>query len=259
MAGNSQGIVVSIQAKIEGWENQIKEIQNALKNIKPGTGVSKELAKELKSVESMVSNLGKNMNQRLTSEGQITHFIDKLNDVDKIFNSIGTRMSSINFEDLNPSYITDNFKDLLAQIEAAEEELSSGMEASFQNVIANSENLQKVFSKLKIDPSSMGIEELRETLREKSESLGTEIEKTNQDIDKLTSRIRELKEESKQLNDLKIMQMTDSNMTAKNILGDTSQLGVTKGLNTQFLQCVINYYNYLLLPLEYALSASSLK
>ena len=89
MPGNSQGIVVSIQAKIEGWQSQIKAIQDALKNIKAGTGISKDLTKDLKQVESLVNNLGKNINQRLTSDSQITGFTDKLREVDEIFAHMG--------------------------------------------------------------------------------------------------------------------------------------------------------------------------
>ena len=93
MPGNSQGIVVSIQAKIEGWQSQLKQIQDALKNLRVGSSVSKELGNELKRFESLINNLGRNVNQRLTSESRITGLMDKLKDVDE-FGSIGTVFKS---------------------------------------------------------------------------------------------------------------------------------------------------------------------
>ena len=241
MAGGSQGIVVSIQAKIEGWQNQIKEIQNAMKNLNVGSSLSKDLAKDLKQVESMVTNLGKNMNQRLTSDSQINHFTDRLNTVDEIFGQIGQKMQGVSFQDLDVDYVTQNFQELISAIETAEQELSQGMQQSFQAAIAGSSNLQKAFDKLGIDPSKMGIEELRQVLSTKSSELTTEIGKANKEIDSMTQRIRELKQQSKDIENMKIMKISDVNTEAKNIIGDTSQLGVSKGLNTQFLQDLSNH------------------
>ena len=145
-----QGITVSIQAKIEGWQDQIKQIQSALKNIKPGSDLSKGLIKDLQQVEGMINNLGKNMNQRLTSDSQINHFVDRMTEVEQIFNHIGTSMSTISFKDINPDYITAGFKDLISTLEQANNALGAGMEASFQNAIANSKTLQKEFANMKI-------------------------------------------------------------------------------------------------------------
>ena len=143
MAG--QGITVSIQAKIEGWQDQIIQIQNAMKNIKPGSDMSKSVMKDLQQVETMVNNLGKNMTQRLTSDSQITHFVDKMMDVEKVFDRIGSSMQNVSFGDLNPDYITNNFKDLLSTLEKANDALGTGMQNSFQSAIADSKELQKEF------------------------------------------------------------------------------------------------------------------
>ena len=235
MPGNSQGIVVSIQAKIEGWQSQIKAIQDALKNIKAGTGISKDLTKDLKQVESLVNNLGKNINQRLTSDSQITGFTDKLREVDEIFAHMGQRMTSISFADMDPSYITNNFKDLLTAIEQANNALSSGMTNSFQNAIAESTNLQKAFDKLGIDPSKMGAEELKKLLETKSSGLTEEIAKTNKEIDNLRANAKAAKDTMEEMQKSKIMQITDTKATAKTIVGDTSGLG-TRQMNTAALQ-----------------------
>ena len=181
MAG--QGITVSIQAKIEGWQDQIKQIQNAMKNIKPGTDISKGLIKDLQQVNDMVNNLGKNMNQRLTSDSQITSFVDKIMNVEEVFNRLGTSMAHISFGDIKPEYITAGFKDLLQTLEQANNALGQGMESSFQNAIANSKILQKEFERMKIDPKSMNINAIQEALSERGKALEKDV---NEGLKKLT-------------------------------------------------------------------------
>ena len=181
MAG--QGITVSIQAKIEGWQDQIKQIQNAMKNIKPGADISKGLIKDLQQVNDMVNNLGKNMNQRLTSDSQITGFVDKIMQVEEVFGRLGTSMSHISFGDINPEYITAGFKDLLSTLEQANNVLGQGMESSFQNAIANSKTLQKEFERMKIDPKSMNINAIQEALAERGKILEKDV---NEGLKKLT-------------------------------------------------------------------------
>ena len=228
MPGNSQGIVVSIQAKIEGWQSQIKAIQDALKNIKAGTGISKDLTKDLKQVESLVNNLGKNINQRLTSDSQITGFTDKLREVDEIFAHMGQRMTSISFADMDPSYITNNFKDLLTAIEQANNALSSGMTNSFQSAIAESTNLQKAFDKLGIDPSKMGAEELKKLLETKSSDLEKALIKANNELKNLQHNAAEARKIMSDMESAKILEISDTKATAKNLIGDTTKLGHTE-------------------------------
>jgi hypothetical protein len=54
-----------------------------------------------------------------------------LKDVDELLGHMGSRMSSISFGDLDPEYITKNFKELLTTIDSAEKALSSGLSDSF--------------------------------------------------------------------------------------------------------------------------------
>ena len=169
MAG--QGITVSIQAKIEGWQDQIKQIQNAMKNIKPGAEISKGLSKDLQQVNDMVNNLGKNMTQRLTSDSQITSFVDKIMQVEEVFGRLGSALQNISFNDLNPDYITNNFKSLLSEIEKAQSGLTTGFDTSFQSAIAGSDKLQAIFSKLKLDPKGMNVDELRTALSDTAGNL----------------------------------------------------------------------------------------
>ena len=86
---------------------------------------------------------------------------------------------------MDPSYITNNFKDLLTAIEQANNALSSGMTNSFQSAIAESTNLQKAFDKLGIDPSKMGAEELKKLLETKSSDLEKALIKANNELKNL--------------------------------------------------------------------------
>ena len=246
MPSGTQGIVVSIEAKIEGWQAQVKQIQDALKQLKPGSNISKDLNKELNSVLQLINNLGKNMNQRLTSDSQITSFTDKLRNVEEIFNGIGQRMSSISFGDIDPSFITNNFKDLLDQIQLAEDELSSGMTASFQQAIGESTNLKKALNALNIDPSQMGIDEVRETLKARTGDLIKEIDETNEKISSMRNEVKALKQDAQELSKLKIMNIQDRQAEAKNIVGNTAQLG-SKEMNTQYLKELENRINNVLI------------
>ena len=196
---SSQGIVVSIQAKIEGWQAQIKEIQNAMKNLKFGSDLSKNLQKELSQVESLVNNLGKNISQRLTSDSQITSFTDKMKSVEEMFNNIGRSMSNVKFEDLNVEYITNNFKELLTQIEQAKTELSQGFESSFKEAIQGSERLQNLFSRLKIDPKNMNVDELKTALASTTETLTKELAEANKELDELYKKQQAIKQSSTEI------------------------------------------------------------
>ena len=198
MAG-SQGIIVPIQAKIEGWQEQVKNIQNAMKNLRIDSGLTKSLNKDLQQVQSIINNLGKNLNQRLTSDSQITAFTDKMRQVELLFNTIGQSMSQINFADLNVDYITTNFKDLLNQIDEAKSALSTGFDESFQEAITGSNRLQAIFSKLKIDPKGMNVDELKETLANTAESLEKDLAAANRELDELYKKQAQVKAESKSI------------------------------------------------------------
>ena len=189
MAG--QGITVSIQAKIEGWQDQIKQIQNAMKNIKPGSDMSKSLMKDLQQVENMVNNLGKNMTQRFTSDSQITHFVDKMMDVERVFDRIGSSMQNVSFGDINPDYITNNFKDLLSTLEKANSALGTDMETSFQNAIANSKELQKEFNKMKIDPKTMNMDQIKEALTGRGQELAKDLQAAQKEAAKLRDEMQD--------------------------------------------------------------------
>lgn len=217
MAG--QGITVSIQAKIEGWQEQIKQIQNAMKNIKPGSDISKGLMKDLQQVESLVNNLGKNMTQRFTSDSQITHFMDKMMDVERVFDRIGGAMQNISFGDLNPDYITNNFKDLLSTLEQANIALGEGMQSSFQNAIAESKNLQKEFDKMKLDPKDMNIDQIKEALSNRGQSLAKELQQAQAETDKLKKKMDDARFARDELQNRKSFIGTDSNAKAMELLG----------------------------------------
>ena len=233
--GNSQGITVPIQAKIEGWKEQVKQIQEALKNVKVGSDISKGLTKDLKSVETMINNLGKNMNQRLTSDSQITAFLDKLRAVDELFGSMGKDMSSIRFEDLDVEYITNNFKDLTTAIEDANKALAQGTEDAFNKAIGESDRLQKIFTKFSIDPKQFGMTELGDELRRQLSTVTTELATTNKAFEETKTKIAELKDQAASLGDI-TKNLANPLDVAKSIVGDTSQLGVSKELNVDFLK-----------------------
>ena len=215
----SQGITVSIQAKIEGWQDQIKQIQNAMKNIKPGTEISKGLAKDLDQVNKMVENLGKNMTQRLTSDSQITSFIDRMMEVERVFDRIGNTMQGISFGDINPDYIANNFKDLLSTLDKANDALGTGMQTSFQNAISGSKELQKEFAKMKLDPKDMNIDQIREALSARGESLAKEMQQAQAETDKLKKKMDEARAARDQLQDRKDYIGNDPSAKAMELLG----------------------------------------
>ena len=217
MAG--QGITVSIQAKIEGWQDQIKQIQNAMKNIKPGSDMSKSLMKDLQQVENMVNNLGKNMTQRFTSDSQITHFVDKMMDVERVFDRIGSSMQNVSFGDINPDYITNNFKDLLSTLEKANDALGTGMQTSFQNAIADSKDLQKEFARMKLDPKDMNIDQVRDALKSRGDSLAKEMQAAQAEVGKLKQKMDEARAARDELQNRKQFIGDDPNARAMEILG----------------------------------------
>ena len=74
----------------------------------------------------------------------------------------------------------------------------------------------------------MGAEELKKVLEIKHSNLVKEIEKANTEIDNMRANAKALENTMKDLSNTKIMQVKDTKVEARNIMGDTSKLGSTQ-------------------------------
>ena len=222
MATNSQGIVIPISAKIEGWQNSIKEIQSAMKKLDLGTDLGKNLEKSLSIVIKQVENMSKNVNQRFTSEGAINGFYDKINGIDEAFASLGTTLHSVKFEELDTSYVTESFKELINQINQAKEALNTGLEQGFQNALSGTQYIQKALDRLNIDPSKLNMAEIKTALETASVQLTEDIAKVNEELDETRNKVRELKAESAKIQSTGEYKIVDPTEMAKSLVGTMS-------------------------------------
>ena len=117
MGGNGGSILINIQAKITGYQQQIEDIKKQLNQVGANSRVGQDLTKQLKQVEGQVDSLGKQMERRVGSESSLNSLMDKLDNVERGFYNIGQTMSQVQWDDLN----VDNLR---TSIQEANKELS---------------------------------------------------------------------------------------------------------------------------------------
>jgi len=127
----------------------------------------------MSDLEKRVNEMSRHMRQTFTSDSSIDSFVRKVGEIDEKFKSVGSSLSKINYDSLDPSYIKNNFSELYKEVEKAEKELAQGIDAAFKEGIASGTKLGNLLDKLKIDPSSINID-----------TIGTAITATMSDVEK---------------------------------------------------------------------------
>jgi len=229
--GNQASVTVDIQAKIVGYQQEIETIKAALKNMRVDTSIGKDLSKSLQMVEKEVDNLSKHMNQRLSSDTQITNFTDKLNQVEETFIRIGQLMSNTSFNDLDLSKIDGEFKELVNDIEAAKAALAEKTESGFKTAVEDSKALAKAFNRLGIDMSTLSSSEIGTTLSKSLENLTTKIEEARGRLKEINQDIGNLKQQQNDLSNKPILQIGDISKEVDKILGSKDELGFSTQIN----------------------------
>ena len=201
----SQGsVTIDVRAQITGYEASLKQLQNAMSKIDPGSAIGKKLSKEIDAAGNQLKALSKNLSPKATSDTQIDNIIDKTNLLGESIQHIAKLMQSVNAKDLNFDAFGDGISNFRKEIAGLEEDLQTKLSAGIRETISSSDQLKEVFENIlniKIDGKSS--EELFQALtdgankaQEELKELDEKIEETNEKISRRKARQEKLEESS---------------------------------------------------------------
>ena len=154
------------------------------------TKLGKNLAKELATVEKQVDALGRKLNQRISSEGQITRLKDQLDGLDNKIKQIGQSLQGVKYEDLSPDYITNKFKDLENELD----NIGKKMQSNFNlDSLKGNEKLVQIFKDLGISMKDVNLDNFKSTLT-------SALEESKKKAGEYREEIARLKKEQQGLN-----------------------------------------------------------
>lgn len=201
----SQGsVTIDVRAQITGYEASLKQLQNAMSKIDPGSAIGKKLSKEIDAAGNQLKALSKNLSPKATSDTQIDNIIDKTNLLGESIQHIAKLMQSVSAKDLNFDAFGDGISNFRKEIAGLEEDLQTKLSAGIRETISSSDQLKEVFENIlniKIDGKSS--EELFQALtdgankaQEELKELDEKIEETNEKISRRKARQEKLEESS---------------------------------------------------------------
>ena len=98
---SSQGITIDVKAQVTGWEQSLKQFQNAFKNIDPGSSMGKKIGEMLNDLEGRIKGFSKNSEIKVFSDKQIDSTMAKISGVDKMIMDIANRFSNLKVGDFS--------------------------------------------------------------------------------------------------------------------------------------------------------------
>ena len=154
------------------------------------TKLGKNLSKELATVEKQVDALGRKLNQRISSEGQITRLKDQLDGLDNKIKQIGQSLQGVKYEDLSPDYITNKFKDLESELDNIGKKIQSNFNL---DSLKGNEKLVQIFKDLGISMKDVNLDNFKSTLT-------SALEESKKKAGEYREEIARLKKEQQGLN-----------------------------------------------------------
>lgn len=145
-------VVIPIKAQVEGFQSELDKIRKAISTIDAGAPIGKTLNKALDAVEKRVTALGRNVNQRITSESQLTRLKDELLGINEMFMEISGTLRQVGWDDLAGG-LGSQIREAQAELENLRNELTSNVTSAIQEAVAQSADLSAAFKELKIDPN----------------------------------------------------------------------------------------------------------
>lgn len=175
-----------MQAKIEGYQEQIALVKKALQRVGEDTDLGKGLHKALKQLESEVDSFSKKTTQRISSESQITKLTDTVNALDQGFIKLGTDMQKITVGDLKFSALSSDLQEVINKIHDTQGALDKMNASGFQEAVQQSKELKEACAVLGIDIQKLSKEQV-------GNKLFAGLDKANEDLKKATQNVNQLK------------------------------------------------------------------
>jgi len=183
--------IVNIKTRIEGYQEQIAKIKQALLQVGKDTDIGKEIAKSLKIAESQVERLSKSMERRISSQSQLTSLTDSLQNVNNLILEIGEAFGKVTWNDLNVDGLRDQISQIQSEINNLTSSMGTNLSEGIQKAVASSYELRTVFNDLKIDPGKMGVDEISQRLEQGLVKAQDQVKRTQEEYDLATQKAEE--------------------------------------------------------------------
>ena len=151
-------IMIPLSVKIEGYQQQINALKDALSRVGKNTDLGKSLRQTIILAEREVDKLAARMSQSFGTSKQVGSFFSSFDGLDERFAQAGAALSALDFRDIDTSYATQQLKSLTDALNTLEQELADNYTKSFQNLLAGSTQISDALKNLSIDPKSLSID-----------------------------------------------------------------------------------------------------
>lgn len=240
MATNSSGITVSIQAKVEGWQSELKRIQAEAEKINLGTSLGKDLTRYLSTLEKQINSMGKNLTQNFTSDASIDRFGNRVEDIEERFQHIGQILSGIQLGDLNVEYVSAQLQPLIDQVNQLQAQLNNELDAAWGDKIAGeATKVQKAFARIgqsEENIKTLTVEGTRSALQEIVTSAIKQVDEATKKMDELQDKINKYKTTKQEWESSTFGQTTNIDSYVASIVSkDPTSYGFTPAINEEAL------------------------
>ena len=191
MSNEIGSYVVSIKAKIEGYQAEIEKIKKELSAVGKDTTIGKDVAAALAQVEKRVSALGKNTEIRISNDSQILRLRDNVIGVEQAFIDLGNVMQRVDSLQMD-SELSNQYHNLVNQINALNQQMSASFEQAFSNARASSQSFADFMKSLKLNPSTMSLDEMNEKVEAYGSAAQQAYEKAQAAANEAATTVNEL-------------------------------------------------------------------
>ena len=151
-------ITVDIQAKVVGYQESLKAMEAAFAKVDPGSSIGKKLSAAIENAKKQVTDLGKNMFPKASSDTQIDAIAERVNRVGAALQNVSNLFQSLNFGDLNLKALSPQISSAVTEMQQLQTAVDSTLNGGIQQAVANSEQLSNVFKNLGVNIKSLTAE-----------------------------------------------------------------------------------------------------
>ena len=172
-----QGITIDVQAKIVGYEAGIKQMQQALQKIDPGSELSQKITKALASAQKEVQSLGKNMFPKASTDAQVDAVVEKVNRIGSALQNVSAMFQGLTMGDLNFNALGSEFQNIQSSINSLSSSMDNKLNQGLVDAVSNSNQLKSIFTELGTDMSKATADSLFEDLAKGAKQAAEEATK----------------------------------------------------------------------------------
>lgn len=162
MAASEVGsFVVSIKAKIEGYQAELDKVKKALATVGKDLPIAKELNAAISQVEKRLATLGKNTDIRISNESQILRLQDNVMGVEQAFADLGNVMQRVGSLQMDTE-LSAQYNKIVQEIDSLNQQMSNSFNRAFADAEKSSSTFADFMKQLNLDPSKDSLDKMNE-------------------------------------------------------------------------------------------------